>query len=1049
MAAKALSKIDRESADRLRRLRENLDAVDSLVNRGYLADLPRATPLPFVEDEDPYEDMALFRLEKIVYLKGEDVNDKLVSVYGALSAYGSTAMLVIHGTRSGVSFYLGTRESSFDRRHVSEGIFESSLRGNFPGVEMAACNKDEVKHLMEEAFPSEYRCRSLTSVTVVPSERASHSGEQGGFVQGIEKFIEGMAGQEFTALLLATPVDDERLSLIRRTYEELSTSLSMFREVQRQLSEQESLSVTDGVNDSFSAAISNGFSDTAGSHSDSSLARSKSRDRHRETLLSKGTKGGSSGTTSTETSGTNESHTTSRNDTETRGSGTSHSDSTTTGSSRSLTITQTDKTVSALLERIDRQLERIAACEAYGVWEVGCYFVAGFEHISIMAASLFKALVSGENSQLESAHVNTWPNDRPSFSRLSVVFEYLREARQPNFVHELPLNRAKSFPNVAPTTLVSGEELPLVLGLPRHSVSGVTATSSAEFGRNVLRAGKGAPRRTIELGVVSYMGRESASIPVLLDVDSLTAHCFITGSTGSGKSNTTYQILNELADEKNDVPFLVIEPAKGEYKLAFGRLPDVNVFTTNPRYNDMLHVNPFAFPEEIHVLEHLDRIIEVFSACWPLYAAMPALLKKAFERAYILHGWDLANSYWVNLGNGRWPTFSDVVRILPELLASSAFSGDTKGDYVGSLVTRVESLTNGLVGQIFTREAVAPEILFDQRTIVDLSRIGSTETKALITGTLILQLNEYRQATSSGTNASLRHVTVLEEAHNLLRRTSTDQSQEGSNVQGKSVEMISNSIAEMRTYGEGFLIVDQSPSAVDMSAIRNTNTKIVMRLPELEDRTAAGASMGLSEDQLAEIAKLPMGCAVVYQNDWLEPVLTKVNRAEALYERTSAKVNDPARHAELVGRVVEELFRQHDEGELSVQPFEVLVRQVQDTATNKRAMRRMISALVYACSKKIDEEKFGMTVARLIGAGDLFEVLAERLPEVDPSAVTTADRRDFDQWKRLAKDSLAHYVRLGSDKLKERVLCNHIVCVCVERSIASWERYDAVRRAFL
>ena len=76
-------------------------------------------------------------------------------------------------------------------------------------------------------------------------------------------------------------------------------------------------------------------------------------------------------------------------------------------------------------------------------------------------------------------------------------------------------------------------------------------------------------------------------------------------------------------------------------------------------------------------------------------------------------------------------------------------------------------------------------------------------------------------------------------------------------------------------------------------------------------------------------------------------------------------------------------------------------------------------------------------------------MLAERLPEVDPSAVTTADRRDFDQWKRLAKDSLAHYIRLGSDKLKERVLCNHIVCVCVERSIASWERYDAVRRAFL
>ena len=74
---------------------------------------------------------------------------------------------------------------------------------------------------------------------------------------------------------------------------------------------------------------------------------------------------------------------------------------------------------------------------------------------------------------------------------------------------------------------------------------------------------------------------------------------------------------------------------------------------------------------------------------------------------------------------------------------------------------------------------------------------------------------------TSGTTDS----TVLEEAHNILRRTSFEQSSEGSNLTGKSVEMISNAIAEMRTYGEGFIIVDQAPGLLDMSAIRNTNTK--------------------------------------------------------------------------------------------------------------------------------------------------------------------------------------------------------------------------------
>ena len=141
-----------------------------------------------------------------------------------------------------------------------------------------------------------------------------------------------------------------------------------------------------------------------------------------------------------------------------------------------------------------------------------------------------------------------------------------------------------------------------------------------------------------------------------------------------------------------------------------------------------------------------------------------------------------------------------------------------------------------------------------------------------------MRLSEHRMSTCNDMNIPLHHVTVLEEAHNILKRTSTGQNPEGSNVAGKSVEMLSNAIAEMRTYGEGFIIADQSPSAVDISAIRNTNTKIIMRLPDEQDRRLAGKSAGLRDNQLDEIAKLPKGVAVVYQNDWLEPVLCKIGK---------------------------------------------------------------------------------------------------------------------------------------------------------------------------
>ena len=169
---------------------------------------------------------------------------------------------------------------------------------------------------------------------------------------------------------------------------------------------------------------------------------------------------------------------------------------------------------------------------------------------------------------------------------------------------------------------------------------------------------------------------------------------------------------------------------------------------------------------------------------------------------------------------------------MQNVIHSSEYSSDTKGDYIGSLSTRLKSLTNGINGLIFVSREMNLADLFDKDAIVDLSRVGSTETKSLIMGLLVLKLQEYRMANAKGMNEPLKHVTVLEEAHNLLKKTSTEQSTETANVVGKSVEMLTSAIAEVRTYGEGFIIVDQAPDLLDTAVIRNTNTKIVLRLPE-------------------------------------------------------------------------------------------------------------------------------------------------------------------------------------------------------------------------
>jgi len=482
---------------------------------------------------------------------------------------------------------------------------------------------------------------------------------------------------------------------------------------------------------------------------------------------------------------------------------------------------------------------------------------------------------------MSQSSVNLWRGDLgESSGDAEEIVAYLRELRHPLFGLNPNLLLADPtfsvYPSIVTSTVpLTGQELAFSLNFPRKSIPGLPILECAEFGRNITKFDEeDVTDKMLHLGDIFHMYHKE-DVPVNLNQNSLASHVFVTGSTGSGKSNTIYQLLNE--GRKNGLKFLVVEPAKGEYKHVFGNHDDVSVYGTNPQLTSLLRLNPFSFPKEIHILEHLDRLVEIFNVCWPMYAAMPAVLKKAVEQSYQDCGWDLLESS--NPYGRLYPNFNDIADNIKTIIDSSEYDDENKGAYKGALLTRIESLTNGINGLIFSNDELTNEHLFDTNVIVDLSRVGSTETKSLLMGILVLKLQEYRM-TNGDMNAELKHITVLEEAHNLLKRTSTEHMSESANLLGKSVEMLANAIAEMRTYGEGFIIADQAPGLMDLSVIRNTNTKIIMRLPDFSDRELVGKSANLNDDQIIELAKLPKGVAAVYQNEWIQPVLCKVEKVE-------------------------------------------------------------------------------------------------------------------------------------------------------------------------
>ena len=554
---------------------------------------------------------------------------------------------------------------------------------------------------------------------------------------------------------------------------------------------------------------------------------------------------------------------------------------TTVGKNEGITQTFTNFNIKHALELLENHMKRLEQSTALGMWDFAAYVLCEDQNVANNVAHTYLALTMGEESYMSKSAINLWRgNVDEDKEKAKVISGYVRELRHPIFginpeiiETDAEFNEYPSI--VTATTSLSGKELAYSLNFPQKSISGLPILECAEFARNVVTYDHiDEEREKISLGNIFHMNHKENN-RVNLSEKSMASHTFITGSTGSGKSNTVFQILENA--KKKDTKFLVIEPAKGEYKNVFGNDIDVSVYGTNQLITPLLRINPFSFPKEIHVLEHLDRLVEIFNVCWPMYAAMPAVLKNGIEKSYMDCGWNLlhsSNKYEEDL----YPTFADVARNIKEIIDTSEYDNENKGAYKGSLLTRLQSLTNGINGMIFTADEISDIDLFDKNVIIDLSRVGSSETKALIMGMLVLKLQEYRMASCNKMNSELKHITVLEEAHNLLRKTSTEQSADGANLLGKSVEMLANAIAEMRTYGEGFIIADQAPGLMDMSVIRNTNTKIIMRLPDQSDRELVGKAANLNDDQIKELAKLPCGVAAVYQNEWVQSVLCKVDK---------------------------------------------------------------------------------------------------------------------------------------------------------------------------
>lgn len=534
------------------------------------------------------------------------------------------------------------------------------------------------------------------------------------------------------------------------------------------------------------------------------------------------------------------------------------------------------------LELQDAYLKHIQLGTAIGHWQVCVYFFAPDPSVFIRLQSLIRATYTDEMSRPTPLRTHELPGLKPHLEQFGLL-------RNPRTDSAVMANSLLSYRLLTPlnSRMLSG-----YIHLPKREMPGFRVRRSAEF--SLAEIAPKNPDRVIAVGNILDRNMDTGNL-YHVDVDALQKHTIVCGVTGGGKTNTCFYLLNQLWRYK--IPFMVIEPAKSEYRhmmLMSETFKGVGqAFSLGDETVSPFRLNPFEIMKGVKVQTHLDALKSVFNASFEMYSPMPQVLEKALNAIYNVRGWDLVQNKNRRLPPGVqvgdpdcppeiYPTMKDLYEIIDPITESFGYSERIGPDVQAALKARIGSLLIGGKGQMLnTRRSIPPEIMFGKPTVVELKMVSEDSEKSFLMGMILVFLYEYRE--SLGPHDNLQHVMLVEEAHRLLKNVPTSQSAESANPAGKAVEFFTNMLAEIRSYGQGFIIADQIPNKLAPEALKNTNLKIMHRIVATDDRDSMGGAMNLDDVQKRHVTALGTGRAIVYAEKMESPYHLAI-----MYDKTAS-----------------------------------------------------------------------------------------------------------------------------------------------------------------
>lgn len=580
----------------------------------------------------------------------------------------------------------------------------------------------------------------------------------------------------------------------------------------------------------------------------------------------------STGTSQSKTAGTSE--TTGTNTSTTKGTNTSVSESSTTGSSQNVSKDIINKKAADYVKYIDEMLLPIIDYgKSKGLYLTTTFIFADNNSQLEKLGNTIKSLYSGKKG-------NKNPLEFKILENNDKKIEYFKNFQIPECVSyddENALTLKSHFVENDEVSLgnwYSPNELGLIAGLPEKEVVGLALNEEVEFGLNAKTPEKG--EELISLGKLVQSGNE-IDTKVYLEKSALNKHIFITGVTGTGKTTTCQKLLLE-----SELPFLVIEPAKTEYRILMNnpKTEDILIFTLGNDKVAPFRLNPFEFFEGESITSRVDMLKAAMEASFDMEAAIPQIIESAMYSCYEDYGWNIdtdENEKFENPydeGVYSFPTLEDLLNKVETEVTKHNFDDRLKKDYIGSITARLQGLLIGSKGQMLNaRRSIDFRELIEKKVVLEIEGIKNGTEKSLVMGFILTNLCEALRA-KYNKDKHFKHITLIEEAHRLLSKYTPGDSLNKKN----SVETFADMLAEVRKYGESLIIADQIPNKMTPEVLKNTNTKIVHKIFAEDDKEAIGNTISLSKEQKDFLSSLPTGRAIVFSQSWTKAVQVQIEK---------------------------------------------------------------------------------------------------------------------------------------------------------------------------